>query len=211
MTAQDLVPPGPGPLQSVHFHSRKQGLRVSDLHNFTQLLRLKPVTGTSLDSRICALKPRGILKTQCGGDDKKIPATPKSPPTRRVPPRGPCRVGTGESGLVLSEEGNPAGLSSCSGGFRPLVELCVEPAGLCGRCTGVAVPLRVVPSPTGLPSKRGPGRIAVLLTLNDPKALVDCPLRLEESIRHHDVSLNLLRLQCSDTKCQLWYFLHLGY
>ena len=46
-------------------------------------------------------------------------------------------------------EGNPAGLSSCSGGLRPLVELCVEPAGLCGRCTGVAVPLRVVPSPTG--------------------------------------------------------------
>ena len=34
----------------------------------------------------------------------------------------------------------------CSGGLRPLVELCVEPAGLCGRCTGVAVPLRVVPS-----------------------------------------------------------------
>ena len=25
-------------------------------------------------------------------------------------PQGPCRVGTGESGLVLSEEGNPAGL-----------------------------------------------------------------------------------------------------
>ena len=47
--------------------------------------------------------------------------------------------------------------SSYSGGLRPLVELCVEPAGLCGRCTGVAVPLRVVPSPTGLPSKRGPG------------------------------------------------------
>ena len=32
---------------------------------------------------------------------------------------------------------------------RQGVELCVEPAGLCGRCTGVAVPLRVVPSPTG--------------------------------------------------------------
>ena len=30
--------------------------------------------------------------------------------------------------------------------------LCVEPAGLCGRCTGVAVPLRVVPSATGLDS-----------------------------------------------------------
>ena len=72
-------------------------------------------------------------------------------------PQGPCRVGTGESGLVLSEEGNPACLLSCSGGLRPLVELCVEPAGDCRRCTGVAVPLRVVPSPTGLPSKRGPG------------------------------------------------------
>ena len=46
--------------------------------------------------------------------------------------QGPCRVGTGESGLVLSEEGNPAGLSSCSGGLRPLVELCVEPAGVSG-------------------------------------------------------------------------------
>ena len=30
-------------------------------------------------------------------------------------------------------------------------------SGLCGRCTGVAVPLRVVPSPPGLPSKRDPG------------------------------------------------------
>ena len=46
----------------------------------------------------------------------------------------------------------------CSGGLRPLVELCVEPAGLCGRCTGVAVPLRVVPSCPGLrPPGGGPG------------------------------------------------------
>ena len=71
-------------------------------------------------------------------------------------PQGPCRVGTGESGLVLSEEVNPACLSSCSEGHRPLVELCVEPAVVSGRCTGVSVPLRAVPSPTGLPSKRGP-------------------------------------------------------
>ena len=71
-------------------------------------------------------------------------------------PQGPCRVGTGESGLVLSEEVNPACLSSFSEGHRPLVELCVEPAGVSGRCTGVSVPLRAVPSPTGLPSKRGP-------------------------------------------------------
>ena len=35
-------------------------------------------------------------------------------------------------------------LAQVSGGLRPLVELCVEPAGLCGRCTGVAVPLRTV-------------------------------------------------------------------
>ena len=39
-----------------------------------------------------------------------------------------------------------------------LSALSMEPAGLCGRCTGVAVPLRVVPSDTGLPSKRGPGK-----------------------------------------------------
>ena len=44
-----------------------------------------------------------------------------------------------------------------SGGLRPLVELCVEPAGLCGRCTRVSVPLRVVPSSTGFPSKRCAG------------------------------------------------------
>ena len=72
-------------------------------------------------------------------------------------PQGPCRVGTGESGLVLSEEGNSACLSSCSGGLRPLIVLCVEPAGVSGQCTGVSVPLRVVPSPTGLPLKRCPG------------------------------------------------------
>ena len=68
----------------------------------------------------------------------------------------------------MSEEGNPAGLSSCSGGLRPSSScmwnprvfaddargwqcpfvLCLQPAGLCGRCTGVAVPLRVVPSAT---------------------------------------------------------------
>ena len=35
-----------------------------------------------------------------------------------------CRVGTGESGIVLSEEGNSACLSRCSGGLRPLVQLC---------------------------------------------------------------------------------------
>ena len=55
------------------------------------------------------------------------------------------------------EEWISACLSSCSRSDRPLVELCVEPAGFSGRCTGVSVPLRVVPSSTGLPSKRFPG------------------------------------------------------
>ena len=76
-------------------------------------------------------------------------------PTLR--PQGPCRVGTGESGLVLSEEGNSVCLSRSSGGLRPLVELCVEPAGVSVQCTVESVPLHVVPSPTGLPSKRCPG------------------------------------------------------
>ena len=43
------------------------------------------------------------------------------------------------------------------GGLRALDKLCVEPAGVSRRCMGVSVPLRFVPSPTGLPSKRCPG------------------------------------------------------
>ena len=47
---------------------------------------------------------------------------------------------SGDSGLVLSEEGNPAGLSSCSGGLRSIVELCVHPwqGPLSGHPTGLA-------------------------------------------------------------------------
>ena len=44
----------------------------------------------------------------------------------------PCSVGTGESCLVLSEEWNSGCLSSCSRSLRPLVELCVDPAGFSG-------------------------------------------------------------------------------
>ena len=42
--------------------------------------------------------------------------------------------GTGTQGgrRKGDKEGNPAGLSSCSGGLRPLVELCVDPAGFSG-------------------------------------------------------------------------------
>ena len=49
-------------------------------------------------------------------------------------PQGPCRVGTGESGLILSEEGNSACLSSSSWGYRPLIEL----AGPLGTPLGLA-------------------------------------------------------------------------
>ena len=65
-------------------------------------------------------------------------------------------------------------LSSCSLGDRPLVELCVEPAVFYRQCTGVSVPLRVVPSPTGLPSKRGPGDS---WSLWDSPSLVCCALQ----------------------------------
>ena len=54
------------------------------------------------------------------------------------------------------EEWNSACLSSCSRGDRSLLELCVVPAGFCGRYPGVSVPLRVVPSSKGLSSKRCP-------------------------------------------------------
>ena len=55
------------------------------------------------------------------------------------------------------EEWNSACLSSCSGGYRPLVELYVEPVGFSARCTGLSVPLHVVTSFTGLHSERCPG------------------------------------------------------
>ena len=54
---------------------------------------------------------------------------PDSPCLSFRPGKAPglaCRVGTGESGIVLSEEGNSACLARCSGGLRPLVELCAN-------------------------------------------------------------------------------------
>ena len=105
------------------------------------------------------------LRGKAGGCTR-VTAGPKRPhlglcPGLNVPLKG--RQGSwggvpdspGESGLVLSEEGKPACLSSCLGGHRALVELCVEPSGVSGRCTGISVPLGSVPSRTGLPSKRG--------------------------------------------------------
>ena len=52
-------------------------------------------------------------------------------------------------------------VSSCSGGLRPLVELCVEPAGLCGRCTGAGLPFGPR-SQASLQKAQGPGKRKVL-------------------------------------------------
>ena len=64
-------------------------------------------------------------------------------------PQGPCSVGTGESGLVFSEEWNSACLSSCSWGFRPLVELCMEPSGFPDNARGCQCPFVLCLHPQG--------------------------------------------------------------
>ena len=68
--------------------------------------------------------------------------------------RLPAEYGQESHAWSSVEEWISACLSSCSRSDRPLVELCLEPAGFSGRCTGVSVRLRVVPSSKGLPSKR---------------------------------------------------------
>ena len=70
--------------------------------------------------------------------------------------RVPAEYGEESHASSSVEEWISACLSNCSRSDRPLVELCVEPSGFSGRCTEVSVPLRVVPSSTGLPSKRCP-------------------------------------------------------
>ena len=69
----------------------------------------------------------------------------------------PAVLGQESHASSCKEEWNYACLSSYSRGDRQLVELCLESAGFSGRCTRVSVPLCVVPSSTGLPSKRCPG------------------------------------------------------
>ena len=44
-----------------------------------------------------------------GNQGPSAPGWGRHPLRFGLRPQGPCRVGTGESGLVLSEEGNPAG------------------------------------------------------------------------------------------------------
>ena len=107
------------------------------------------VGGASRDSAGSGAMEEGLISR--GGRNLRLPLC------FGLRHQGPCRVGTGESGYVFSEEWNSACLSSCSWGFRPLVKLCVESAGFSRRCTGVSVTLRFLSSSTGLPSKRCPG------------------------------------------------------
>ena len=81
-------------------------------------------------------------------------------------------LGFPSGSVVKNLPANAGAAGSIPGSGRfPWRKKNVEPAGLCGRCTGVAVPLRVVPSPTGLPSKRG-----VTSIMPDSVNPVDCSL-----------------------------------
>ena len=71
--------------------------------------------------------------------------------------RVPAELGQETQASSCVEEWNSACLLSCSWDDRPLVELCVEPADFSRQCMLVSVPLRVVPSSKGLPSKTCPG------------------------------------------------------
>ena len=69
----------------------------------------------------------------------------------------PAELGKESQAFSCVEERNSACLSSSSRDDRTLVNLCLESACFSTLCMGMSVPLRVVPSPTGLPWKRGPG------------------------------------------------------
>ena len=90
------------------------------------------VGGASRDSAGSGATEEGL--TSRGGRNLRLPLR------FGFRPQGPCRVGTGESGLVLSEEGNTACLLSCSQGDRPLVEMYVEPAGFSDIAQGCQFP-----------------------------------------------------------------------
>ena len=78
------------------------------------------------------------------------------PPTRF---RVLAAVNGAAASAGMHEEGNPAGLSSCSGGLRPPVELCVQPWALSlpdkELCLREALAVCTAPAPE--PSAKRPG------------------------------------------------------
>ena len=74
-----------------------------------------------------------------GGPAPRSPSSLTCGPQPSTAPTGWRSLG--QNGLRLRVSPAPAALPARSQPQwrRPLVELCVEPAGLCGRCTGVAV------------------------------------------------------------------------
>ena len=83
--------------------------------------------------------------------------------------------------------------------IRPLVELCVEPAGLCGRCMRGSVPLRVVPSSTGLPSKRCPDIRFLSIAEQEIGVFQQSPCPCDRPL--------LTRTSTGNTQTQFWFSL----
>ena len=99
---------------------RYPDLRTGRPHRAPGALRVGFLPSRSLGAQV-AVPHRGPCRWAAGSGATEEGLTSRGGRNLRLPlrfglrPQGPCRVGTGESGLVLSEEGNPAGLSSCSG------------------------------------------------------------------------------------------------
>ena len=68
----------------------------------------------------------------------------------------------------------------CCSPWGCIDKLCVEPAGVSRRCMGVSVPLRLVPSPTGLPSKSFSNKhlFSCYQVLGTLLGIVDAPLTM---------------------------------
>ena len=69
----------------------------------------------------------------------------------------PAELGKESQAFSCVQGWNSACLSSSSRDDRTLVDLCLESACFSVLCMGMSVPLRVVPSSTGFPSKRCAG------------------------------------------------------
>ena len=111
-----------GTTNTPHGHQAPSSLIIRKLHAATAMLFSSHLTIRTTAS----LPPLEVRPSSVAPDPAESRGAPP-PPQDPSPLRG--TLGT-------------ACLSRCSGGLRPLVQLCVEPAGVSGRCTMVTVPLR---------------------------------------------------------------------